>query len=72
MGATRTTVRRWGSNLAVVIPPATVRAESLKEGDEVILEIRKARAPADVFGLLSSRPLPAQAIKNAIRRESGE
>ena len=72
MTETRATVRRWGSSLAAVIPPAAIKAEGLKEGDEVVLEVRKARALRDVFGLLADRPLPAQAIKNAIRREDNE
>jgi hypothetical protein len=41
-------------------------------GDVVVLEVRKARALRDVFGVLADRPLSAQAIKNAIRREDGE
>jgi antitoxin component of MazEF toxin-antitoxin module len=72
MVATRATVRRWGSSLAAVIPPSTLKAEGLKEGDEVLLEVRRARALRDVFGMLADRPLNAQAVKNAIRREDGE
>lgn len=72
MTETRATVRRWGSSLAAVIPPAALKAEGLKEGDEVVLEVRKARALRDVFGMLSDRPLSAQTIKNAIRREDNE
>jgi bifunctional DNA-binding transcriptional regulator/antitoxin component of YhaV-PrlF toxin-antitoxin module len=69
---TRAKVRRWGSSLATVIPPEALKAEGLKEGDEVILRVQKARAPEDVFGLLRSRPLEAQAIKRALRREDSE
>jgi hypothetical protein len=72
MTKTRATVRRWGSSLATVIAPALLKAEGLKEGDEIVLEVRKARGLRDVFGMLSDRPLPAHAIKNAIRREDGE
>ena len=72
MRQARATVRRWGSSLATVIPPDALKAEGLREGDEVILQVRKARGPADAFGMLSDRPLPAQAIKNAIRREDAE
>jgi hypothetical protein len=72
MTATRSTVRRWGSSLAAVIPPEVLRAEGLREGDEVVLEVRKARALRDVFGILSDKPLKAQAVKDAIRREDSE
>ena len=72
MTETRATVRRWGSSLATVIPPDALRAEGLKEGDEVVLEVRKARALRDVFGLLKQEPLSAQKIKDALRREDNE
>lgn len=72
MAATRATVRRWGSSLATVIPPEALRAEGLKEGDEVLLEVRKARALRHLFGMLAGRPLSAQAVKEAIRREDAE
>jgi hypothetical protein len=72
MAATRATVRRWGSSLAAVIPPAALKAEGLKEGDEIVLEVRRARDPREAFGMLSDKPLSAQAIKNAIRREDNE
>lgn len=72
MVATRSTVRRWGSSLAAVIPPAALRAEHLKEGDEVILEVRKARRLVDLFGMLQDRPLDAQAVKDDIRRDDNE
>ena len=72
MAATRATVRRWGSSLATVIPPEALKAEGLKEGDEVVLEVHKARALRDVFGLLSKKPLHAQKIKDALRREDSE
>ena len=72
MTQTRATLRRWGSSLAAVIPPAAIKAEGLREGDDVVLEVRRARAPRDVFGLLADRPLPAQRVKDAIRREDTE
>lgn len=72
MTETRSTVRRWGSSLAAVIPPEALRAEGLREGDEVILEVRRARSLEDLFGILKGRPLDAQAVKDAIRREDAE
>lgn len=72
MTETRSTVRRWGSSMAAVIPPDTLRAEGLREGDEVILEVRKARRLEDLFGLLKDKRLNAQAVKDAIRAEDSE
>jgi hypothetical protein len=72
MPTTRATLRRRGSSLAGVTPPAALKAEGLGAGDEVVLEVRKARALRDIFGMLADRPLSAQAIKNAIRWEDNE
>lgn len=72
MAETRSTVRRWGSSMAAVIPPDALRAEGLREGDEVILEVRKARSLEDLFGLLKNKRLEAQAVKDAIRAEDSE
>ena len=58
--------------MAAVIPPKTLEAEGLKEGDEVVLEIRRARPPREVFGLVANDPLKAQAVKDAIRRQDRE
>lgn len=62
-------VRRWGSSLAAVIPPDVLRAEGISEGDEVVLEVRKARRLRDLFGLIADRPIDAQSVKNETRRE---
>jgi antitoxin component of MazEF toxin-antitoxin module len=72
MAETRSTVRRWGNSMAAVIPPEAIRAEGLREGDAVILEVRKARRLEDLFGLLKDRRLDAQAIKDSIRAEDSE
>ena len=72
MVETRSTVRRWGSSLAAVIPPEALKAEGLREGDEVILEVRKARRLEDLFGLFKNKKLDAQAVKDAIRAEDAE
>lgn len=72
MTETRATLRRRGSNLVAIIPPAALKAEGLYEGDEVLLAIRKAGVPRDAFGMLSGRPLQAAKIVNAIRRDDAE
>lgn len=68
----RATVRRWGSSLATVLPPEILRRQSIREGDEVLLDVRKANRPEDVFGLLAARRMDPQAIKDRLRREDNE
>lgn len=42
-------VKKWGSSLGVVIPAAVARAQALRAGDEVNLDIEPARVTmADV------------------------
>lgn len=62
-------VRKWGSSLATVIPPDALRAEGIQEGDEVVITVRRALRPEDVFGMLRGTDLDPQAMKDEIRRE---
>lgn len=48
-------VRRIGNSLGVIIPKEEVERRGLREGDEVRLEIRKARTIDDVWGALRGR-----------------
>lgn len=72
MAETRAKVRKWGSSLAAVIPPETLRAEGIREGDEVVLEVRRVRPPSEMFGFLKARPGPrlaTQRFRDGLRRE---
>lgn len=51
----RATVRRIGNSLGVVIPKEEAERQGLHEGDEVDLDVRKARTLADVWGALRGR-----------------
>ena len=51
----RAIVRRIGNSLGIVIPKTQAAAEGLREGDEVDIEIRKARHLEDVWGLLRGK-----------------
>ena len=47
-------LREWGSSIGLVIPKEIVRQESLKSGDEVVVEIKKAKTLKDLFGSLKN------------------
>lgn len=48
----RATVRRIGNSLGVIIPHEEARRQGLHEGDEVEIDVRKARTLADMRGAL--------------------
>lgn len=70
MGTTVAKVRRWGSSCAVILPASLVKAENLKEGDEVVIDVHPADDAEGLFGLWKDLPgIDAQAVKDEIRRE---
>lgn len=67
------TVKRWGSSCAVILPAALVRAENLKPGDEIVIDVHPADDWSDFFGAWAHLPkIDAQAVKDEIRREETE
>lgn len=67
------TIKRWGSSAAVILPAALVKAEHLKEGDEVVIDVRPVDDDfADFFGAWKGAKIDAQAVKDEIRREERE
>lgn len=52
---TRSRVRRIGNSFGIVLPKDLVREKGLKEGDEVDIEIEKARTLVEMWGVLKSR-----------------
>jgi len=62
-------LREWGSSIGLVIPKEIVRQESLKSGDEVVVEIKKAKTLKDLFGSLKNLKIDAQEFKDERRKE---
>ena len=52
---TRARIRRIGNSLGVVIPKEEADRQGLTDGDEVELEVRKARTIGDVWGALRGK-----------------
>ncbi len=72
MTETVVTIKRWGSSAAVILPAALVKAEHLKEGDEVVIDVRPVDDFSDFFGCWRGAPIDAQAMKDETRREEAE
>lgn len=49
---TKVKLRHWGSSIGVIIPSDIVRKENLKEGDEIIIEIKRKNSVKESFGML--------------------
>ena len=62
-------LREWGSSLGLVVPKEAVIKEGLKPGDEVVIEIKKAKTLKDLFGSLKVLKADAQAFKDERRKE---
>ena len=66
---TKAKLKRWGSSLGIVVPSDVVKAESLKEGEEVVLSIKKKNNLEDLFGSLKGWKINAQKMKNDARKD---
>ena len=68
---TKAQVKSWGSSLGVIVPRDIVYAEHLKEGDEIIIEIKKKPSLRDIFGTLRDWKVNPQKLKDDARKEWG-
>lgn len=69
MSQTTVKAKKWGSSLGVVIPSKIVKEEKLREGDEVVIEIRKKRTIKEVFGSMKGLKIDSQKMKDELRKE---
>ena len=65
----RTTVRKWGNSLGIIIPAETIQAKQLHEGEEISIIIGKQNQIKTLFGSLKHSKINAQKIKDRIRVE---
>ena len=64
---TKLRLKKWGSSLGAVIPSEIVKQESLREGDQVTVEIRKVAAFKEIFGSLKGWKIDPQKAKESLR-----
>ena len=55
-------LRRVGNSLGIIIPKNIVKRLNIKEGEFIVLEIRR-KAPKNVFGILKGKKLDPEAAK---------
>lgn len=59
----RSTVRKIGNSFGIVLPKELVREKGLKEGDEVDIEIEKAKTLGEMWGVLKSRKVSLKRLQ---------
>jgi antitoxin component of MazEF toxin-antitoxin module len=46
----KTTAKRWGSSIGIILPKAIVEANRIRENDEVLIEVKKKILAGEMFG----------------------
>ena len=62
------TVKKWGNSIGVVIPKEIVEKQSIKEGDDVVINIFKKGDLSNIFGTLKTK-LTGQQLKDLARKD---
>ncbi len=66
---TKAVVKAWGSSLGVVIPRNVVNKEHLREGVEIVIEVKKKHSLRHIFGSLKNWKVDSQKVKDRLREE---
>ncbi len=62
-------LRRWGNSIGIVIPSEFLREKNVREGEEVIIDIKKKEKMKKIFGSLKDWKINAQKLKDELRKE---
>lgn len=70
----KTKLRKWGNSLGVVVPQKTTSGLELKEGEEIIILLKKQEENVlkENFGALKGWKIDSQKIKDNLRKEESE
>lgn len=61
--------KKWGNSLGIILPAHVVKAEHLKEGEEVVIKVeRKHNVLKEMFGAVKFKEPPEKIIKK-MRKE---
>lgn len=64
----KTTVKRRGNSLGIILPKSVVIAENIRENDNVTIEIKEKALVGDLFGKFPIWKRSAQKIKDEARK----
>ena len=62
-------LKKWGSSLGLIVPAEIVKKEDLREGEEIVVDIRKRKTLEDIFGSLKDWKIDSQKMKDEARRD---
>jgi predicted DNA-binding antitoxin AbrB/MazE fold protein len=65
-------IKKWGNSMGIIIPVDFLKINQFKEGDEVLIEIKKKNNLKDIFGSWKGKKLDAQKFKDEIREEGAD
>lgn len=64
----KTTAKKWGSSIGVIIPKEVVDAKKIRENDKIIIEIKTRPSSKNMFGRFPRKfGKTAQEIKDEAR-----
>ena len=65
----KTTAKKWGSSIGVIIPKEVVEAKKIKENDQIIIEIKTRPLAKEFFGIFKGKiKKSAQELKDDARK----
>jgi antitoxin component of MazEF toxin-antitoxin module len=65
----KTSARKWGNSLAIILPKELVIKNNIRENDEVIIEIEKRVLAGELFGKFPRKTKKtAQEIKKEMKK----
>ncbi|MBI2448755.1 AbrB/MazE/SpoVT family DNA-binding domain-containing protein [Candidatus Pacearchaeota archaeon] len=65
-------MKKWGNSIGIVIPNRAIIEKNLKEGEEVIIDIKKKDKIKEIFGSLKDWKIDSQKMKEELRKEWGK
>lgn len=63
----KSTVKKWGNSVGVLLPKEFVEKEKIKINEEIFLDVVRKADLTNIFGSLE-RQMSGQAFKNMVRK----
>ena len=65
-------LKKWGNSIGVIIPSEALKEENLKDGEDIVIEIKKKNKVRDLFGSLKDWKIDSQKLKEELRKDWGK
>lgn len=64
----KTIARKWGNSLAIILPKSVVEEKSIREDDEIVIEVKSRPLVGEFFGKFPNWKRSTQEIKDNMRK----